>query len=152
MSIFDADTFINSICTDSPTEHTGALLPEGEYEAVIKAVSLKETKEKGIPMLTIRWFPEVPAEIAGGLELDPEKAFTIQQRVFLDINSEGKLAKGKNINLGIGRVRTALGQNGPGDWSVSNLIGGRAKVRVTQVLAYNDPTRTLNEISGVTGL
>lgn len=159
MSIFDADTYLEELFAEQPTEYTAALLPESEYEGVVKSVAIKPPKdESGSPMLMIRWLPILPPHVAAQLKIDPEKVFTIQQKtIFLDVETDPdtgrpKLMEGTNLNLALGRVREATGQNIEGRWPLKSLIGCRAKIRVTQIPAYNDATRKLNEVSSVAKL
>ena len=45
---------------------------------------------------------------------------------------DGSFDSRKGKNLGLGRLRKALGQNDPGvEWYLSNLVGGMAKVHVS---------------------
>ena len=149
MSVFDPDTFLQQTATDAPSETEAVLLPEGDYDLVVKKLGIKET-QGGSHMLLIRWFPELSPDQATQIGLDPQKVFTIQQRLFLDIDTEtGKLEKGKNVNLALGRVRDAVNQNRPGEWRIMDLMGCRARGHVVQVQVFNDPGRMVNEVSMV---
>lgn len=81
-------------------------------------------------------------------QLDRSKV-TVTQSVLLDVTPDGNgldFSKGKNI--GLGQIRTALGQNTPGQpWSPVMIEGQPAKVKV-KAGVYND--RVTAEVSGVT--
>jgi len=56
---------------------------------------------------------------------------TVRQSLWLDLNDVGGLDMSKGANIGLGRLREALGQNGPGAWNFNMLDGQAAIVRVS---------------------
>jgi len=55
----------------------------------------------------------------------------VRQSLMLDVRADGALEFGKGKNVGLGRVREALGQNSTGrPWSFPMLGGQLAKVKV----------------------
>ena len=48
----------------------------------------------------------------------------VRQDIWLDLDESGRIAQGKNKNVRLGRVRSAVGQNTDGQpWSPSQLRG-----------------------------
>ncbi len=109
-------------------------IPVGEYPAIISKVQPRPWQSKdgtssGIS-LDVTW------EIADDnlkVSLGRDK-ITVRQGVMLDLNLEtGDLDMGEGRNVGLGRLREAVGKNS-GDFSLSSLPGLAAKVVVTHRL------------------
>lgn len=65
---------------------------------------------------------------------------SVTQSVLLDVTPEGNLDMGKGKNIGLGQIRTALGQNKGGQpWSPSMIEGQPAKIKISAGV-YNDKT------------
>lgn len=81
-------------------------------------------------------------------QLLDRETVSVTQSVLLDITPEGNLDMGKGKNIGLGAIRTALGQNTPGaPWSPAMIEGQPAKIAVKAGM-YND--RVTAEVAGVT--
>jgi len=104
-------------------------VPVGEWDAYIEKIETRSgTSEKGNDWTMLDVFWTITAgEVIQETEQDEPK---VRQSIFLDFDDNGRLAMGKNKNIGLGRLRDALGQNGPGPWKFSDLVGGSAIVRV----------------------
>ena len=133
MSVFDAEELMNA--TNEGTLDTAIIpVPEGDRLGVINSLNLRSgTSDKGNDWaaLDINWlFDDQEVIDATGRDRP-----TARQTVFLDI-ADGNLdfSKGKNVQLG--RVREAVGQNGPGAWSISMLEGASALCKVVHEM-YN---------------
>ncbi len=110
--------------------------PAGEWRAQAGAPEIKDFTYKsgdregqqGFRMV-IRW--EILDEEVME-QLDREKV-TVQQSVLLDLNeTQDGLDFGKGKNIGLGQIRTALGQNEPGaDWSPAMIESGIAVIKVS---------------------
>jgi hypothetical protein len=140
--MFDADNFMAATVEgELSTEYVN--VPENEYQAVAGDAKIREAK--GSVMMDIPWTIDDPsvAEVTG------RETNTVRQTIFLDITEQGglDLAKGKNVQLG--KLRQALGQNGPGAWSPSMISGNVAKVRVSHRM-YEGTTYA--DIKGVAAL
>lgn len=109
--------------------------PPGEWLAMASAPEIKDFEfkkgdrigETGYRMV-IKW--EIQDEEARRL-VDREK-LTVTQSILLDITEDGTgLDMGKGKNIGLGQIRTALGQNTPGaSWSPAMITGQPAKLKV----------------------
>ena len=134
--VFDPDTFM-SMQTEEASETTFRPIPEGEYNAVI--TKIEGRTPKGNSILDIFWaIDDESVRAETGMD-NP----SVRQSIFLDITKEGGLERGANKNIQLGRVRSALGQNNPGQpWSPGMMEGQVARVsikhRVVDENVYSD--------------
>lgn len=130
MTDFNADDILNSQTSGQmDTKYTP--VPEGEWPANIEKVDARAVgvaKDKIV--LDVTWRVDSP-EVAAATGVDNP---TVRQSIFLDMASSGglDLSKGKNVQLG--RLREAVGQNGPTPWAPGMLVGSRAIVKVSHRL------------------
>lgn len=125
--MFDENSFMSSETQgEMSTEFTP--VPEGEYQAVAKSVGVRSgSGDKGDwAVLDVAWAVD-SAEATEATGMDNP---TVRQSIFLDITESGGLDLGKGKNIQLGRLREALGQNGPGGWSPSMIEGNVATVKV----------------------
>lgn len=124
-STFNVDTFMHTE-TQEKGSTQATPVPEGEYPAVIKSVNPRETKN-GKHLLDIQWGiddPKVSEEVGRDF---PE----VRQSIWLDLTPSMGLDMSKGKNLGLNRLREALGQNVAGKaWSPDHLDGQTALVTV----------------------
>lgn len=141
MSDFNAEQFMQTeVEGQLETEFTP--IPEAEYRAVIKEVKPDSTP-KGSPFLELIWI----IDDAGVRELMGQDEPTCRQTVWLDISDNGALEFGKNKNVGLGKLRDALGQNDGKPWSPLMLMGQPATVNVKHRLGSEGGT--FSEVKGV---
>lgn len=124
-STFNPDTFMNSETQEKGSTQSTPV-PEGEYVAVIKSVAARETKNEK-HLLDIQWAVDDPAATeATGIEF-PQ----VRQSIWLDLTPDMGLDMSKGKNIGLNRLRDALGQNVAGKaWNPKHLDGQQAKVTV----------------------
>lgn len=141
--MFDADSFMSQTTEgEMSTEFTP--VPEGERNAVIDSINPRETSsDKGdFVILDITWkLDDAEAAEVTGIE-NP----SVRQSIFLDMTESGGLDMGKGKNIQLGRLREAVGQNKPGPWAPSMLIGSVAKIRIEH-RQYEG--RTFADVKGV---
>lgn len=147
MSQFDADQFMNSSTTDAnSTQYTP--VPEGEFQASINSVTPRVTGT-GKALLNIGW------------KVDDERVRTetgmadpmVYQTIWLDVTESGGLDTGKGKNVGLGKLREALGQNKPGaPWSPGMLMGQVAMIRVGHSIDKRDNVSIQAEVKAVAAL
>lgn len=135
-SLFNPKAFLDT-STDTAFETKRTDVPENDYPGEITKLEAEEfTKKDGTAghQLTVFWrVDDDKAREATGL-----KEPTVRQKIFLDLTPKGELASGKNMNLGLGKLREAVGQNKAGKkWVPSMLIGATALIHVG--------SRTVNE-------
>jgi hypothetical protein len=140
MTTFDPASFMNQTI-DQPLADEYTLCPEGEYEAVIddfdesvfrtNEFTYKKGPNAGLPgeMTTLN-LPWIIQDDRVKVALNRDKV-AVPQPIILDFDRDGKLDHGPNRNVKLGQVRTAVGQNASGPWSIDRLKGqGPCMVRV----------------------
>lgn len=146
---FDTQSFLDAAITSS-NDTKVTPVPVGEYVGIIDKVVPRQWQSKdgtqtGIA-LDVFWI----IEDQGVKEFLGRDTVTCKQGVMLDINSTGGLDMSKGKNIGLGRLREAVGKNNPGEaFSFSQLPGCAAKVSVTHRIANDD---TFSEVKGVARL
>lgn len=153
MSTFDPVAFEN-MTIDQSNETKTTPLPEGDYRGLVSGVKIKTVKlSKGEragqeqPVLEVVYDLEDPT---GGKileELNRDK-IQVRQDIWLDVDN-GTLAFGPNLNVQLGRLRDAVGQNKAGKpWAFKMLEGaGPVMVHVTHRTVNEDVYSQVSKIS-----
>ncbi len=97
--------------------------PAGETNGTIKSHKLKAviTKDGEKVVMDVVWeLSDVDGKIQA--TTGREKNFA-RQTVWLDLDSNGHIDMSKGMNVGLGRLRDAVGQNDKGKWAFSLLDG-----------------------------
>ncbi len=129
MEKFNAEQFMQTeIEQVGETEYTP--IPEDEYQAVIKGIEGDSTP-KGKAFLKVIWI----IDDQGVKDLLDNDEPTARQTIWLDMTEAGTLEFGKNKNIGLSRLREALGQNTGKAWSPSMLLGQVATVNIKHRIA-----------------
>jgi hypothetical protein len=133
MSSFDPDTFLNET-VDSEMSTRVIPCPPGEYQAMISGVGMREfTYKKGDRAGQAGFSLDVTWEIQdeGVKSSVGRDNVTVRQSMLLDFTPSGSLDTSDGRNIGLGRLREAVGQNKPGaPWSPRMLEGNVAVVLV----------------------
>lgn len=126
--------------------------PPGEFLAIAGKPEIKDFEykrgdhvgETGYRMV-VKW--DIQDEEAKK-SVDRE-TLSVTQSILLDLTSDGTgLDMGKGKNIGLGQIRTALGQNSPGaPWSPAMIEGQPAKLKI-KAGVYLD--RVTAEVGAVT--
>lgn len=143
---FDPTAFLNQTFSEANSTEM-VPVPEGEYLAIsaepkVEGRSSKDGSWSGVGCV-IMWEiqDEAVQELLG-------RTAKVKQDFLLDMNEAGTgldMGKGKNVTLG--RTRTAMGLNEPGQPFAFPMMGGRmAKVLVKHRI-YND--QIIAEVKGV---
>ena len=152
MSPFDPNTFMEQT-VDAELATRMEQCPQGEYQAMVddfdtSAFSTFTSDKNGKTYTTFK-VPFSIQDAAVKAELDREKV-VVSQNIFLDLNESGGLDTGKGKNIGLGKLREALGQNTAGAWSFNNLKGaGPVMVKVGWRANPKDPTIQYAEVTSV---
>jgi hypothetical protein len=129
--MFDPDTFLSQ-SVEGELDTTRPRSEPGEYQATIISTEARsfysEKKQRDYFVLDVFWDVDDEAVKA----ITDQDTNQIRQTIFLDISDTGGLDMGKGKNIGLGKLREAVGQNQAGPWSPSMLNGQRATVRVEQ--------------------
>lgn len=146
---FDAQSFLDATITSaSDTKITP--VPVGEYMGIIDKVQPRQWQSKdgsqsGIA-LDVIWL----VEDAGVKQLLGRETVTCKQGIMLDLTNQGGLDLSKGKNVGLGRLREAVGKNEEGQpFAFSMLPGLSAKIAVTHRIANDD---TFAEVKNVAKL
>ena len=118
--LFNAEDFMSQTTEDEMDTHV-IPIPENEYSPAIigKVAPSSGVSDKGPwACLDVFWGIE-NAELSN--KLGREKLIS-KQRLFLDVDETGRLMVGTGQNVQLGRLREAVGQNGPRPWSPSRLV------------------------------
>lgn len=131
MSMFSPDQFLNTTLTEA-NDTKLIPIPVGEYLAVCTEVKVRPWQSKtdsskaGIA-LDLQW----SLDDANVKELLGRDEVKVKQGVMLDLTESGGLDMGKGRNVGLGRLREAVGLNTPGQpFSVTMIEGRLAKVKI----------------------
>jgi len=147
MSVFDPNTFIhNEVKGEMDTVQVP--IPEGEYPAFIdevtaQAIDTKNGQQMALNVLFTITDDEVKEELGRDVVI-------ARQTVWLDLDDNGALDLGKGKNVGLGKLRAAVGQNTAKAWAPGMLQGaGPVKVMITHT--YNsEKDETYANVSKVT--
>ncbi len=129
--MFNPDQFLDMQVTEANSTETTPV-PEGEYVAVVDEVKCRQWQKKDDPSvaglaLDIKW----SIDDANVKELLGRQTVSVTQGIMLDLTESGGLAMGKGQNVGLGRLRDAVGLNVAGQpFAFSMLTGRVAKVMV----------------------
>lgn len=136
---FDAQAFLDA-STSSSNDTKVVPVPTGEYFGIIEKVAPRQWQSKdgtqsGIA-LDITW----TVEDAAVKEFLGRDNVTVKQGLMLDLTPTGGLDTSTGKNIGLGRLREAVGKNNPGEqFSFAMLPGLSAKIAVSHRVV-NDET------------
>lgn len=148
--MFDPNAFLDMQVTDA-NDTKVIPVPAEEFTAIADKVEVKTWQKKDDPnvgglKLLVTW----------SLEDDKVKQLlgrdkvTVRQDIMLDLTESGGLDIGRGRNVGLGRLREAVGLNAPGQpFSFSMLQGRLAKVSVKHRV---DGDTIYSEVKGVAPL
>lgn len=148
--MFSPEQFLDMQVTESNDTKT-IPVPVGEYTAVIEEVKVRQWQSKKDPSqsgmtLDVKW----SIDDAAVKELLGRDKVTVTQGIMLDLTDSGGLDMGKGRNIGLGRLREALGLNAPGQpFSFMMLSGRVGKVSVSHRI---DGENIFSEVKGVAKL
>jgi len=122
-STFDPNVFLNQeVVGSNDVKYTP--IPIGEYKAYIDDLGTDKYEQTPILIVTYALLDENLKT-----ELGLEKP-TVQDRLFLDIDTAGNLAFGKNKNIKLGRLREAVGLNDPKKKFNFNMLRGLGPLNI----------------------
>lgn len=129
--MFNPDTFMSQTIEES-FEDTRSVIPPGEYMVNIDDITPTVIGAENRPILRVRFV----IVNSGDDELDGR---VLSHIVWLDLDSSGALMTGKDKNIGLGQLLTALGLNGK-PFSPGQFIG-----QVVVVQVYNKVNKNSGE-------
>lgn len=146
---FDAQSFLDATITSANSTRV-VPVPIGEYMGIVDKVSPRQWQSKdgttsGIA-LDVIWL----VEDSGVKQLLGRETVTAKQGIMLDLTPQGGLDLSDGKNVGLGRLREAVGKNEAGvPFSFSQLPGSAAKISVTHRVSGED---TFAEVKAVAKL
>jgi len=146
-SAFNPDLFEAQVVEDA-NETNRTPIPAGMYSATIDEYKFEEVDTKAGKRVILRVTWEIyDDELRQSMGRDK---ITVRQDIWLDVEG-GSLKFGANQNIGLGRLRAALGQNTPGKaWGFHNLSGaGPVNIEIAHRHDKNDETLVYDEVKRV---
>jgi hypothetical protein len=146
---FDAQAFLSAAIHGALDTKT-IPCPVGEYMGIIDKVAprqwtSKDGTQSGIA-LDVFWL----IEDAGVRQLLGRETVLVKQGIMLDLTPQGSIDMRKGFNIGLGRLREAVGKNDSDTpFSFAELPGLCAKVNITHRM---DKEETYAEVRGVAKL
>lgn len=147
-STFDPSTFMNTeVEGEMETRYTP--IPANDYNANVDEIDVRSvTTDQGESIVLDVTYRIHAPDLA--TEMGMER-LTVRQGIFLDIEANGSIALGANKNVKLGRLREAVGQNGPGPWNFQMLVGAGPLVisvstrpdKKDESIVYNNVDKTL---------
>ena len=144
---FDADIFLNSSVTGANSTKV-IPVPMGEYPGVIEKIMPRQWQSKdgtqtGIT-LDVIWL----VEDQGVKDFVGRPTVTVKQGIMLDTTTDGQLDMSSGKNVGLGRLRAAIGLNDPDrPFSFHQLPGQAAKITVTHRIVGEDTYAEVKTVS-----
>ena len=132
MSAFDPDQFLAQT-VEQANDTKVVPCPAGEFMGYVKDFKARQWTSKKDPSnsgvaLDITW----SVDDQGVKQLLDREEVTVKQGIMLDMTEQGGLDMGKGKNVGLGRLREALGLNVPGQAFSFPMLSGRvAKLTVS---------------------
>lgn len=143
---FDPQSFLDSSISGS-NDTKSIPVPTGEYMGIIDKVlprqwQSKDGSQTGVA-LDVFWL----VEDANVKEFLGRETVTCKQGIMLDLTPQGGLDMSKGKNIGLGRLREAVGKNNDGEsFSFAMLPGLSARISVAHRVSGED---TFAEVKGV---
>jgi len=139
MSAFDPDQFLAQTI-EQANDTKVVPCPAGEFMGYVKEFKARQWTSKKDPSISgvaldITWV----IDDQGVRQLLDRDEVTVKQGVMLDMTEQGGLDMGKGKNVGLGRLREALGLNVPGQAFSFPMISGRvAKLSIAHRVVDED--------------
>jgi len=154
---FNAESFLNQTITESMSTVT-VPCPEGEFKAFIDdGENAIKVREGGLDRNGNELSPQCVVQFAIMGDQMPNQALKrdkvlVPMNIWLDIKN-GALDMEEGKNVGLGRLRKAIGQNTPGPWNPLMMKGkGPVMIKVTQRSDKNEPLQKYAEVSRVSAI
>jgi hypothetical protein len=148
--MFDAESFLNS-SIDQTNDTIIIPVPVGEFLGACEKVEIRNWAKRDEPSvgglaLDLVWTVEDEGVKA---TLGRDKV-TVKQGIILDLTESGGLDMGKGKNIGLGRLREAVGLNVAGQPFSFNMLPGRlARLSIGHRPDKNDSSIVYAEVKAV---
>lgn len=129
--MFDPQQFLD-MPMEGANDTVSVPVPVADYLAIVDKVDVRQWRKKDDPTVS-----GLALDLIWSIQDDTLKQFlgrdkvTCKQGIMLDLTESGGLDMGKGKNIGLGRLREAVGLNTPGQpFSFSMLLGQMGKISV----------------------
>jgi hypothetical protein len=150
--MFDADSFLNSVVTGANATKV-VPCPVGEFPGVIDKIAARQWQSADGTKTG------VALDVTWSVEDDEAKAVTgrdvvsCRQGIMLDLTPDGAVDMAEGKNVGLGRLRAAVGLNDPSvEFSFNQLPGRMGKIKVGHRPDNRDPEIIYAQVDAVTSL
>lgn len=150
MSVFDPKTFAQMTFSDAnSTESTP--VPVGEWPATIEKSEITQWQARDDPS-------KAGLKLTLALAItDPAVAMVtgrpknvVRHEVMLDLTPEGGLDFGKGMNVRLGKLRSSVGLNKPGQpFSFDMLVGHEVKAMIKHGIYKDQPVANCDAVAAV---
>lgn len=148
-STFDPQAFVDMQVSDA-NDTVLLPVPVGEYTAVAEKVDVAQWQSKDGSKAGVKLVIQWSIDDANVKTFMGRDTVLCRQDIMLDTTPQGSLDMGKGKNVGLGKLRAALGKNTPGvAFSFSQIPGSVAKVKVDQRSDPQDAEKIYSEVKGV---
>lgn len=151
MSKFNPEQFLSTVYSDT-TSTVSIPVPEGEYPGLISKLDVKPvTTQNGEQLILEVHFDlgDPTGEIQAATGRDKNSA---KYSCWLDMNG-GNIDMSPGKNVGLGRLREAIGQNEEGKpWHPKMMLGQSALCRITHRVDKEDASKVYHEVKSVAAL
>lgn len=124
-------------------------VPEGEYVARVKSVNGRSvtTKNGEAPILRVQWVIDGNPEVSAVTGRDSN---TVSQDLWLDLTPGGTLDMGAGMNVGLGKLRAAVGQNESGrPWGFGQMVDQVARILVSHRTTDQGPFAEVKSVKAL---
>lgn len=140
--MFDPRTFLQTSIEGS-TSTKRILVPEGVYTGIAQEVTEKSFRDVNEQTVVDINFQIDDPEVEKATHRSVNR---VRLSVFLDLTPEGNIDNEEGLNIPLGRLREALGQN-KGTWNFGMLTGQAVLV---EVVHKQSGDRTFDNVNSVT--
>jgi hypothetical protein len=147
MTIFNAEVLLNAATEKS---HATSIppLPEQEFIFTVTKIDFKQPKD-GVIIMELSAETTDPVAVAA-TGINPSRS---RWSTFVDLTESGLLDDTDGKNIGIGKIREAVGQNTAGvPWAPAALMGQQFRGKIVQKADAKDATVIRSEIGAVAKL
>lgn len=152
MSQFDAQSFLQTaIKAELDTQIIPC--PVGDYRFTISKLDVRQAGRKDNPNDKLT-FLDATCDLDIGLYPDVIEAtkrdkITLRYSVILDLDENGRLDTSTGRNVGLGRLREAVGQNTGEEWSFNQLIGQPLIGKVSHSQYKGAPIANIDDVASI---
>lgn len=153
--MFNPETFLSTTHTEA-ADTSLSPVPEGEFTAVSSPITADSLRQFDIKRGDRAGTKGMALDLEWTINDDAVKAELgrtpkVRQSIMLDLTSDGMgIDFGKGKNVGLGRLRTALGQNQNGQpWNFSMLGNQVAKVKVKHRIVEDKIYAEVSDVAAI---